>query len=269
MLKRTSLAIFLLLMTSAASAEVTLLSPSEIAISPNGKVDIGSVQPGDTLLLSFSKKTDYGNEVKWKEISEELSVLPANWKFSEFQDNELTLTAIIEVAKSAPPNPYNLKIAFESNSAAVPAESVNLRVLVSENLLQTSIVNLKQETSVDQVAVFTLKVDNTGSIASHRVLVNSSLSSSWFNPIVVEVSPNEIKEMDLSVKPQHYGTVPFKFTLNSLNNGSIIAVYDSELNVKPTLVGKYTAALSGFPIFSISLVPYYMINGIISIVFRP
>ena len=71
-------------------------------------------------------------------------------------------------------------------------------------------------------------------------------------------------QFDLNVNALAYGKRNFTITVSSLQN-SMQQAFPAELGIAPTLRGKYLASLFGFPFFSPSLLPYYLVNGFLSL----
>jgi hypothetical protein len=152
----------------------------------------------------------------------------------------------------------------ESGNTPFSQESFSVYVTVKKNLLAASMEELKQDSLVGGKADFRLVLNNE-SIAMQKVLVSSSLPEYWFSPIELELQPHQTLDVNLSVFPQSYGVRQFSFTVSSGLN-SFNKSFPAELNVFSTIRGKFSSALFGFPFFTVSMLPQFLINAFLALI---
>ncbi len=260
------LIITLVLLASLASGDIFIVSPVERQLSNAESVELGSMQPGETLEINISDSTGLAGDILWSSASVPEDSLPSGWTATEPAQGGKTLIVTIFVPKEAERNIYNFKVKLSNPGERVGDEYFNARVFVEKGLITPGIARNEPEQLivVNNPVSYTLTLNNE-SIARHIVLVDSTLSADWFQPLEIELKPKEVKEVELILYPRVYGAKEFKFFVKSKLNDELIASFDRTLSIKPTLKGKYSAALYGFPFYPISLFPYYLINGFLSL----
>ncbi|MBU1120938.1 hypothetical protein KJ660_03615, partial [Candidatus Micrarchaeota archaeon] len=141
---------------------------------------------------------------------------------------------------------------------------------VKNNLLFANIQNLKQSTVVGEPVSYTVTLFNQ-SIADHYVGISSTLPTYWMEKKEVLVEAGKMNSFEVKVSPRTVGGAgnikEFKFILTSKLNDSELEYFDSELTIQPTIKNKFSSTLYGFPFFSLTLLPYYLINSFISLLF--
>lgn len=259
MLKWLSAAFFLLLLLSFACADMFMVSPEVKRISDASVIEAGSAQRGETVELIFSEKTGYEGK-HWSALS--VKVAPEGWNIRAAKEGK-ALIASVEVPADAKPNIYNITLVFSNPAERLVRESLDARLSVEENLLKASITNLNRASLVNEAVEYKVVLNNE-SIAEHTVLIGSTLSTQWFEPVEIRVGAKKTLEETLTVIPRGYGKKRFRFSVLSAMNGSSFGSFESVLDVMPTLNGKYSCALYGFPFFTVSLLPYYLVDSAVS-----
>ena len=259
------LLLVLLALLSSANATITIASPVERTAPDGDVVILGQVQPGETFDLIVSRYSVGVSNKAWDDF---VFSWPAGWKSVVVAqpNNPNTIWYQISVPQEAIAGTVNVPVQstpLQSN----PAEQITLVVKISDSLVQADVDNLRQQTVVDQPVSFRARVRNN-SMAKTDLMIYSNLSTLWYRPTTVQLPPNSEQEVILTVKPGAYGVKPVQFSVERTNTRvreRIIAQFDGELVVTPTLKSKFTSALSGFPFFTPSLSPYYLINGFLSL----
>lgn len=266
MFKQLVLLFSLLLLLYSASAYIYMISPVEDRFENNETVDLGSVQPGETIEIIISNNTGLGEE-KWVQAIAPESNLPTGWASIDSAVGEETFVVRVIVPQNAAENIYNFKVIAKSSAIGINDESINARLSVEKGLVTASVERKepREAVYVEQPVYYKIILNNS-SIAEHTVVINSTLSCQWFEPQEFTVGPKDIAEYEITVIPRIYGKKEFSFNINSVLNNSEIGSFTSKLAVLPTLKGKYSSALHGFPFFTISLLPYYIINSFISLI---
>lgn len=257
----------LLALFSSAYATITIASPVERTVPDGDVVLLGQVQPGETFDLIVSR---YAVGVSNKAWSDFTFNWPVGWKsiIVEQRNNPNTIWYQVSVPQEATAGTINVMVQSTPLQDNV-SEQITLVIKVSDSLVQADVDNLRQQTVVDQPISFRARVRNN-SIAKTDLIVYSNLPALWYRPVTVQLPPNSEQEVVLTVKPGAYGTKPVSFSVERTNTrvreeGRLVAQFNGEMIVTPTLKSKFTSALSGFPFFTPSLSPYYLINGFLSL----
>src|SRR3989344_2218626 len=266
MFKRLFLVFCLLVLVSqSAFANIELLSPVKAVLSDDASIQAGFIEPNQVFDLIFSDNSGYGFE--WNNVSVDKTSLPNGWSIVSTDITDTSLIVSIKVPENASPNFYNLNVLFSNDLEPAFRESINVRVVVKQNLLDVSFTRISPESLSVVGSEIPYKVVLTNSsIASYPVVVSSTLPVSWFSERTLVVKPNEVPESDLVVVPQIYGKKDFSFQAKSVNSGLVVKSFSSELNVLPTLKGKFSSAFGGFPFFTFSLLPFQMFDSFFGLV---
>jgi len=254
--KKLLLAFCVLCVLSSVHAAVFLIEPVDKKLGNNEEAAFGQIARGETLRVIVNKKSE--NTLPWDTIKVDGASLPEGWSAKETATDK-SLIAEITAPRNAPPSTQRARFVVSNAAQPLFSEGFYGNFLLRENLLAISPENLQQETFVGKGVSFRLKVNND-SIAEHSLEVTSSLPGYWFEPVSLTLQPKEKKSIDLNVNVFSYGERNFSFLVSSKKNDLAIA-FPAKLTIKPTLEGKYTASLFGFPFFSPSLLPNYLINA--------
>ena len=144
---------------------------------------------------------------------------------------------------------------------------VDVRVIVKNGLLDVSFARK----STDEFAqlggkvIYNVKLTNS-SIAPFGTKITSNLPSNWFSEKPLLLKANTTQDLELAVTPLSSGKFDFAFQAFESENNIIVQSYSSELNVRPTLKGKFGSAFSGFPFFTFTLLPFQLFDSFFSFV---
>lgn len=249
---------------SFAHADIFLVSPFEKQIHSRDTVELGSASPGETIELIFSNKS--GKDFAWSK-AELANQLPAGWQVSDSEVYSETLIIKITIPPFEQETAQNLKINMSNFQDEKKNESFNATLFVRKNLISAAITGLQKETSVSEPVDYALRLSND-SIADHSITVSSTLPKYWFDDKIILLknknSTGSVQEIKLSVMPRAYGYKDFSFKVISNQNGREIESFNARLKINPTLKGKYSAGIFGFPVFTPTLLPYYLVNSFLS-----
>ncbi len=262
MLKRLTVFMALILCGTYAAAAITTVAPVSKTIETGSTLEIGTIQPGETINLVLSTDTNYGKSKIWASASVEAS--PQGWKIAGDSTTSKTISLSITAPRTSPEIPRNIKIVLDNTAQHLNPEHFFAKIRVKQNLLTASISGPGRDAVVGSSVKFKLRLINDSS-APHTVTLGSTLPESWFKPRTFEVAPKSTLDEELEVLPMVYGKRGFKFTAKSSLNNSELGAFEASLAVKPTFRSKYSPALSGFPFFSIALLPHYAFNAISSL----
>lgn len=248
----------LLFFVSTASASIFLVEPVEKTLSNSESIEAGQVAVGETLRVIVQKKSGLGFD--WDTLGLE-QPLSQGWGFKSVPSDK-TLIAVITIPKTADEAIQKLSFFAESSDNAFSRETFSVFVSVRKSLLKASMDGLKQQAIVGKENSFPLLLNNE-SIAEHNVLVESSLPDYWFSPIEITLKPGETKSVSLVVFPHNYGVKKFNFRVSSSLN-DFEKSFGSELDVFSTLGGKLSSSIYGFPFFTPSLLPQFLVNAFLA-----
>lgn len=259
MFKRFLVAFFIVVTCSQAFATVYLVEPFDQKLSPGQELSFGKAARGETLRVVVKKKSDLA--LDWSLFSVDPAFLPEGWK-AEAIESDKTLILEVSIAENATVSTQRLKF-IASNGQQELSESFFASVSVHENLLSASIEDLDQEAVLGSTALFNLVLNND-SAAAHSLRVESTLPSFWFQGSELTLLPHETRVVSLEVLPLSYGEKSFFFRVSSLHNSTSFQ-FPAKLNTRPTLLGMYQAPVTGLPVFSPTMLPYFLINGLLSV----
>ncbi len=262
MFKKTLVLVCLLLLSAQAFAAISVVEPVDMKVLPADShiISFGKIARGETLEIVIKKKSDLAGE--WVNLEVDEQLLPSGWSV-ERVDSDKTLIALVTVPTNAPISTQRMRFTAGSQAGQLFDETLYATVSVHESLLSASIENLNQDAILGGKASFNLVLNND-SIAEHSVRVESTLPGYWFFAQTVLLKPHETKTVELPVFPLSYGEKSFSFSVSSTQNSTQFS-FPARMNVKPTLAGIYRTPIAGFPFFSPALLPYYLINGFLSL----
>src|SRR3989344_3392827 len=260
MLKKILLLFSIIFFVSAAFAEMSFVTETEkTTLLDNQTLEFGDIQRGETLELRLS--SDAGNENEWTQLIVLTETLPLGWKAVNSEKEKKVLIAAVTVPLQASLDAYQFKVKAVS---PLKSETVNARVILKEGLVSADISATVMQVTVNKETEFELTIFNKSN-ASHKVIVSSNLPVLWFKPVELTLKPKEIRKVSLKVTPRVYGFKSFQFQVKSAMNNELFALIPSQLVVEPTIKDKYSAGLYGFPFFTMSLFPFYLINSFLSL----
>ncbi len=258
MFKKLLALAILLLFCNSVFGTVFLVEPVDAKVQSGEEIALGKAAKGETVRIVLKKKSELS--VEWNSIA--VGQLPQGWKSSSVETDK-TLIALISIPANAVVSTQRIQFVLSNKSQPLFAESFFGNLSVRDNLLTVTIDNLNQQTIVGEKVRFRL-IANNDSIAEHTVSIASDLPSYWLQPFSVKLNPSAATEIDLNVNAVAYGERRFNLIVSSTHNEKKF-VFPASLSVNPTLKGKYTAALYGFPFFSPSLISNYLVNAFLAL----
>lgn len=263
MLKKLLVLSLLLLIAGYASADISIVNPVEKRLLSGERAELGSVQAGETLILSIDSKTGYKDMPSWTQAVFVKGTIPANWKALDSKIAAQTLVLTLQVPKNEKKGAHNIKIKLVEETGRVPSEEAQILIYVEQDLMTNEITELAKDAVVDDKVVFNLVVIND-SLAGHDITISSSLPRYWFEPIKLKVNSLSALTQSLPVNAYVYGTKDFEFYITSNLTGERLETFSARINIKPTPKSKFAASLNGLPFFTPNLIPYYLIDAFIS-----
>lgn len=261
-LKKLFLAVVLLLFSSSSFATVFLHSPVEAKVSGNERIQLGKVTAGQTIVVVIEKKSEKAE--KWDSVFVDASLLPLGWGYDVKVAGE-TITTEIIVPKGAKvaSQRINLKALNSRQPELADAFFADVSVVGPENVFTAGIDLSRVETRLGEKVLLNITISNN-SIATASFLLSSNLPSQWLQARELTVEPQSTKTFSLGINPLVYGKRNAVVALSSEQNG-FSEGFAFELNVFPTIAGKFQAPFFGLPFFSLTLWPYYLVNSLLSL----
>ena len=257
MFKRLLVIFCFLILAGQAFAVISLVEPVDTKLSNGGEISFGKIARGESLKVVVKKKSDLGSD--WATLN--IEGLPVDW-VSETVETDKTLIALISVTPDAEISTQRITFTLANDSTPSLNESFYGSVSVNESLLDVSFESLAIDATLGQPAEFVLTINND-SIASHLIIVESTLPYYWFSGKTIEIGSLETEQVLLEVIPYSYGEKNFSFEVYSALNRQSFN-FPAKLDVKPDLVGMFRAPAAGFPFFSPGMLPYYLISSLLS-----
>ncbi|MEW6294744.1 MAG: hypothetical protein AB1467_00415 [Candidatus Diapherotrites archaeon] len=263
MFKTIGVLVFFVLVASGAFATISMLKPYDKALEDGSTLNLGEtakLSQGETLELIFSVDSKEG--FNWNQAYVEESTLPANWSQEKSIIYGEQIGLKMKIAGDALDGTQRLKIILASDSKT---ESFDLILFIKKGLLSANIQGLDRAVKVGDTVAYNVTIGND-SIADHTVIISSDLPSYWMKEKEVTVKGKEFVKTTFTVVPKTYGERKFNFILKSKLNDSSINSFEAILRVQPTIESKFFNALYGFPFFSPTLTPYYLINSFLALI---
>ena len=261
-MRQTALLLVLLLLPATALASITLVTEMDSQVVAAGDiVELGEASPGETLYLTVSSEHGQPNVGgEWTKLYIDQATLPEDWNASGSQEAKKTLTAQVIIPAEAELDAFKLRAVVEDEEGRLPEQDFYFWLFIKKNLIVSSINNPDKKIPVNQPVDYELKLINN-SMAGHKLKITSSLAPLWFEGEEVELKPKESKTLALTVTPRVYGYREFTFYLTSEENGTLLNLIPARIDAQPVLTEKYATGLYGFPFFSLSLLPFYLVEG--------
>ncbi|MFH1234766.1 MAG: hypothetical protein V1493_04100, partial [Candidatus Diapherotrites archaeon] len=189
-------------------------------------------------------------------------LLPQDWiAFPAIVENT-SISLEVVVPDSAEIRSQTVEVTATDSQTGLE-EKINLVVFVEQGLVSALVPDSQQEAKVKGSPCYHVILQN-GSIASHKVFVSSSLPKYWFAGIEKEIRPNDFVEFDACINALVIGSRDFYFFVDSARSNERLRSVKASVDVLPTMQGKYSAALNGFPFYMPTLIPYYLIDSALS-----
>jgi len=263
MFKKLCIVLILLLLASSVYS-VRLIDPisKEIDIEEY----VGSVSPGSTLELIFSKELGKFDSL---EIN---STLPTGFK-ATVKDYLESIKVLVEVPNNAINDTYSMNLTISGKST----EEINIYFVVVDGLLDASLNNYSNETYVGSLADYTLTLINN-SHADDEFSITTSLPWYWLtekglsgdptkdNTINIIVPRKSTKEVTIKIYPPTFGEKIFNVVVNTTPKEK--KEFSLKINAKQTFKTKTQNIFYGLPFYSFSLIPSFDLIGLFSLLFN-
>lgn len=259
--KRILLVFFLFFFSLPVFSIVTVLEPAQGTVLAGQTIELGSLMPGEEFKITIDRN---GGDNCWSSAWLNKGLLPRGWTALEPVVESKSISLSVSLPSNARIGSQNLEITVLDGSTGLE-ESFNALVLVSEDLVSVQMQSAQKRVPVNSVACYGLSLIN-GSIASHKVRVSSSLPTYWFKPREISLKPRDSTDANLCVSAFEDGSRDFFFYIDSALFPKRFHSLKARIEIEPTLRGKYSNAIGGFPFFMPTLAPYYFIDSFLSLI---
>ena len=231
-----------------------------------GEDYVGSVSPGSTIELIFSKELGKFNNLTVD------SKLPNGFD-AKVEDYIESVKLFISVPEDAIHDTYPIDITLTGKEV----ESANIYFVVGEGLLDASLNNYSSTTFVGEPAEYTFTLINN-SHADEEFSLDAYLPWYWLNqkglggdPFqdnaqTITVSRKSTEEITLVVYPQTYGEKIFDVKIKLTPNEE--KTFSLRTNSNQTFKSKTQNIFYGLPFYSFSVIPSFDLVGLFSLLFN-
>jgi hypothetical protein len=222
---------------------------------------VGSIMPGSTLELIFSK--EFGKYDSLKLISS----LPAGFEYNMLNETDYAKLSIISPS-NAVAGEYPITVEL---SGPKQTDSLSVYFLVENGLLDVSLDNYSASAVVGEKASYNFTfLNNSHADVIFKVVPNipGYLRTSAFSiaetSMTITVPKKSSKSASLDIFPHMQGQKTFNTTVY-FDNSSSKKTFSQRLDAMPSLKGKMQSMVYGVPFFSFSLLPSFLIDCLVSL----
>ncbi len=253
---------------------ISVLTPIQQSISSSNQVvNLGLVGPGQKVEVTFDRGTQqqvsylnasyYGfREAVWDKAN--VVSMPAGWSASDSLYYETPLTVFVFVSPNASEGLYNFTVEFLNEYQGVQPFNATFQVQVSDNVVETSLLNPVVYTSVGQPAVYTLNVQSLSSasdifeVSAEGLPYNWQFTKTFFLPrdsnvtVYYEVVGSELKNLNFNIRVQ------------SISSSLISSEANASLVTTSSLIQQMEGVSEGVPLFPSIEQTVYSLIGLVA-----
>ncbi len=262
--------LFALILVAAVSFSLNLLYPQVNDIRTGQIVDLGSIGPGETVLIQIDPIVTsggiYGTGGQYDyAIASDLS---PGWTAANSKLYQSQLQVTVTAPPDAPPGDYSAKITVvdERNGEQLGNVTFIAKVRITWDVMDFDVSPNSIKAGPGQPATFTIKITNKGSTSDvfHVSLIGPR---KWQFTKDVFVPAQSTKEFHYEIAGTEDGTYPSTLNVVSLASKHIAAQKNVTLTVKSDLLGDFKATNHGTIVFPIFESVAYSFAGLISNLF--
>ncbi|MFH0970218.1 MAG: hypothetical protein V1776_02035 [Candidatus Diapherotrites archaeon] len=253
----------LLLLMGVVYADVSLVDPVVAKARPNGIIDAGSISPGDTAELIFSRISGYGKTAFWNQAILTLNGNGTGIRTTNSKEGTDSLITSIRTTTAKQEGTYTFNVTLKGDGETLLDEHVSLTLNIQKGLMKASLSAESVEGRVNEPLLYYVLLVNDSS-ATVPVFIEPMLPQSWTEGKTITLKPHSFESIPLIITPRFAGPKGFEINVIRADNGITIRKLDATLVANPTLKDRYSAGLYGFPFFTISLVSHYLANAFFS-----
>ncbi|MBI5228284.1 hypothetical protein HY988_06855 [Candidatus Micrarchaeota archaeon] len=262
--------ILALILVSALSFSLDLIYPKTADIRTGQIIDLGSIGPGQTVLVQIDPivKTGgiYGEGGQYDYAI--ASELPNGWTAADSKLYQNQLHVTITAPPDAPPGNYTAKITVvdERNGEHLGNVTFIAKVKITWDVMDFDVTPKQVTAGPGQPASLGIKIVNKGS-TSDVFRVSLVGPRKWQFTKEVFVPAETTKEFHYEIAGTEDGTYPSTLKIVSLASKNIAAEKNVTLTVKSDLWGDFKATNHGTLVFPIFESVAYSFAGLISNLF--
>jgi len=250
----------LILVFSGIFASVSLLEPTTAELKANQTIELGRAMPGETVAFTIDRKHALG---VWTNAQLNKELLPEKWVVSAIKTEEKSIVFTLGIPAQTRLGSQNISLTVKDSGSGLE-EKFNLVLFVEEDLISAVLQDARKSAPVNTEICYKLTLFND-SLSAHKVGVSSSLPRYWFSGKEVEINARDSLDVNACVNAMVIGSRDFYFHLDSALFDKRLHSTLASIDVAPTLKGKYSAPLNGFSFFTPTLLPYYLIDSLLSL----
>jgi hypothetical protein len=257
----------LIFLASFVSAvEVRLTNPvDKVVVQEGTEVFLGNLAQGEAfeLLASIKQDTDTARLYQWNRF--EVFNIAEGIKVERIKASNELFGLSISISPKQLPKKYSLDLrAVEliERSRQIPFK-VSFNVITPKEALLITPPKQEQEMFITQTLPLSFALKNT-TIGKTPVMIFTDLPSGWATSTITEPIGTKEITATINLTPLAYGNKHFKVYVKALTTNEIIAEYDFDLTIKPTIASKFLATGRAFPIMNPTLYFFYYLFGIFS-----
>ncbi|MEK6821500.1 MAG: hypothetical protein AABY11_03835 [archaeon] len=252
----------LLLLAIPAYADIAMVDPVVEKVRAGGIIDAGSISPGESVELIFSRVSGYGKDIFWEQAILQKTEDATGVRTENSASGTDSLIAIIHTTSATPLGEYRFRVTMKGDGDTLQDETATIILRVENNLVKASLSTEEVNGRVNEPLTFTVFVLNNSS-ATIPIAIEPALPASWVRPQTRMMGPHSFETVTLEIIPRFAGPKTFDIQVTRTDKGTEVAAISATLNAEPTLKDRYSAGLYGFPFFTISLVSHYLVNAIV------
>ncbi len=240
----------------SAAAKVSVSTPLQADVLDGGEIDLGTIGPGQKVEIGIASGTgqpsvlDANTEAIWDQLNILPQSLPEGWESKNALIYGANKKAHILASKNAEEGAYSPKLQAIDEYQGAPAITFTGKVTVSEKVLSLDIVEDPVKTSVNQTAVYKLRLRNKSQAADGFIVTISGIpQASAFAVKDVYLEPNSEKTIPFELTIGEPGEFKPAFTATSLSSSRINDGANTRLVVGATLFQEIKTTARGMLLF--------------------
>ena len=246
---------------------IQMIEPELMEISEGDTIDMGTMGPGQTMEIQLHPKVYEGgiHGIGGNYDRAYASSLPAGWssKPSKLYGNPLQVT--ITAGSYTEEGVYIIPISVEDegNGEELGVVTFNLKVRISEDVMDFSVYPSSKEVGIGQPARFQITINNRGN-AGDTFKASAEGVSKWEFTKLVYIPPRSSKTITYEVAGFEEESYTSIITVESSSSSRVSSYRTISLNVHPDLLSDYKAINNGALLFPVIEAPIYALVGLLS-----
>ena len=246
---------------------IQMIEPELRELSEGDTIDMGTMGPGQTVEIQIHPKVYVGglNGTGGNYDRAYATNLPHGWasKPSKLYGNPLQVT--ITSGPYTEEGVYTIPIAVEDegNGENLGVVNFNLKIKVSEDVMDFSVYPTAREVGIGQPARFQITINNRGN-AGDTFKVRAEGVSKWEFTKLIYIPPRSSKTILYEVAAFEEEFYTSTITVESSASSRVSSHKEISLVVRPDVLSDYKAVNNGALLFPIIEAPIYALIGLLS-----